>query len=118
MMSVCRKRAESRSIHGQGNDQRKQASVCLEIRANVGQKYRKFSSTRIMYDSFGHVESLEMGILKIATRELLDDIGVFLNDWRNGRAHDVDVFVCVWGAGKDEVDVNIVATRDEHARLA
>ncbi len=95
-MSMTRKRAEARRIYGQGNDQGKQAPVCLEIRANARQEYRKFSCAGIVYDSFGHIERLETGVMKIARRELLDDVGVFLDDRCNGCPREVEVFVRVF----------------------
>ncbi len=118
MMSMCGKRAESRRIYGQGHDQGKQASVCLEIGANAWEQYRKFSSSRIVDDSFGHIECLEMGIMMIARGEFLDDLGVFLDDRRNGCPREVDLFADIWRFCKGEMDVVVVATGDEGARCA
>ena len=114
---MCRKRTEPRRVDGQGNDKRKQASVCLEIRANTWEQYGKFSSAGIMDDSFGHIERFEMSIVMIASGEFLDDVGVFLDHWRNGRVREVNVFVVVFRSiCKREMEVVVIATGNECAR--
>jgi hypothetical protein len=118
MVPMCWKRAETRRIYGQRNDQGKQAPVCLEMRTNAWEQHGKLSRARIMDDSFGHIECLEMGVVMIASREFLDDVGVFLDYRRNGCQREVYMFVCGWCACKGKVDMMVIATCDEGARLA
>jgi hypothetical protein len=118
MKSVSGIRTETRRIYGQGNDQRKQAPICLEIRANAWQEHRKFSSACIVDDSFGHIECLEMGVMKTGPGNFLDDVGIFVDDRSNGCKREIYVFVRVWIACEGEADIVVIATCDQRAGFA
>lgn len=83
MVPMTRVGSKARGIDDKRHDERKKTAIRFEIGSHARQRYGQFTGAHIVDDSFGHIEWLEFFFREVTRRKLLDEIGVFFDEWRD-----------------------------------